>query len=312
MHRVSLICAFLLALCSIVACQSSTLYGIVTVLGGGGTQTNVITVQVDLHTGNFTYLSTNFVNIGDSATYDGISGYDQKDNILYYASDFGSAFVFAVDTAANANGPPISIGADGLQSIVYDSVNQQMLFTGLYGNSCLLVSFPSDPSQQSIIVLNYTTIHLNPNDIFAQTMNTVTGDYTVIFNDGTGLAIGWFNVGDAESSFQYSAMDCKPELYPTYVQFDAKLNKFVGVGSNTYGTDYYFFEYAGGKCTTVDLKLKTGAITANTYDPTTYTLYISYTDNSGAYLYMVDSSTHKVAHIVTEDVLEDIEVSYSL
>ena len=51
-----------------------------------------------------------------SATYDGIATYDQKNNYLYFSSDYEASFVYGLDIATKEILPPISINSDAVAS----------------------------------------------------------------------------------------------------------------------------------------------------------------------------------------------------
>jgi len=306
-HIAQVVCVLFLVS---VASVSGALYGILTGGGGNGTQTNVYTVAIDTTTGNFTIVAENFVNIGDSATYDGISAFDQKNEYLYYVTDFGSAFVFGVDVKNGLVRPPISTGAMGITAIEYDAGNEQLLLTSIYNettNEAYIISFPSDPSKSSKIVFNFTQHGVDANSVYRQTIDPSTDVYYLIYY-GSGLQLGQFTISDP-NSFKSVAFPCAGGD-PIYINYDIKQAKFVGLMMNQKGTDYIYYEIADNKCTEINLKLG-GIVTAVTYDPTATSLYFSWATNEGSAVEVYDTSSHQLSSFAVDDVLEDIEVAYS-
>jgi hypothetical protein len=299
---------FLISLASVSA--ASSLYGIVTTVAANETQTVVYTVSIDPKSGNFTFVGENFVNIGDSATFDGICGFDQKNEYLYYATDFESSFVFGMDVSNGQIRPPISAGALSTNAILYDQLNEQILLTLGYNGSGAIISFPSSPSAGSQEVYNFTSIGILPTDIFCQAIDNSKGVYYFVYYKGSSLNLGSFTIS-APTDFKTTAWTCSDKNVPIFIDYDVTLAKFVGISTSTKGSDYYYYEIVNGKCDEKNLKLG-GIVTCVTYDPTETALYFGYATNEGAALEIYNASSHQLSAVPTSDVLEDIQAAYSI
>jgi len=296
-----------------IASVQAALYGIVTGATGNETQSITYTVQVDSKTGNFTFLAENFLEIGDSAMYDGISAFDQTRGYLYYASDFESAFVFGVDVAKKQLRPPISISADGILSILYDHTYERLLITGQFGPSnAAIFTLPSNSSIGSELFFNFTSQSIAAADILTQTVSYDTSTYFYVIKNNSDLLLGHLTL-DNPTWVKPGAFPCSALYIPFFISYDKNLTKFIGLSTNAKGSDYFYFEISStGKCGVSDLKLRGGLVTCTTYDPTATTLYFSYVDDDGSYLQVFNTVAHKMTQVNTPDVLSDIEASYQL
>jgi len=297
----------LVALLGLFHCGDGALYGLVT--GATQTQTFLETVQVDPTTGNFTLLKTLIVYVGASLTYDGISGFDQKHNYLYYSTNFGNAFVFGLDVAAKSLIPPISVNALSIDGIEWDNLNSQLLITGTYqDNSQVIVTYPD--AGNSKILLNYTTYGIS--NIYSSAVDSVKGVYYFAYFDPNAQVfnIGSFAISNP-STIAKTKLNCGTGLLAAnFLFYDSNLNKILGIGFNTTSKAYNYFEVVSGTCTVKPLGLP-GIVTCVTYDPTVTTLYLGYTGDTNALLFF-NSKTYALSKIATSNVLSDIQVSYKV
>jgi len=283
------------------------LYGVVTTLGGAGTQTVVVTVKIDPTSGNFTNVAECFIYIGASATYDGISAYDQKNNYLYYASDFDSAFVFGVDIAKGELLPPISIGSEAVTSISWDGTNNQLLLTGTFQDKSQAVfTFPY--VGPSVELVNFTALGISAADVTY--LNWKTGTFYFVFFNGSSYYIGSLQLSKP-TAITSAPLGCGQMLSPDNLFFDNTNNAVFGIGYDSSAQAFKYFTVKNKSCVVTDLGLP-GIVTAATYDPTANKLYLGYVDKT-TQLVTVDTTTAKViARVPTTMVIEDIQVSYAL
>jgi hypothetical protein len=291
-----------LACCSTV---SGTLYALVSVFQGLS-QISVYTVAVDTTTGNWSDpLLQNLVYLDFSLTFDGISAFDTTNSIYYYATDWPAPLVYAADLTSGCLKAPISVGADSIANLIYDTTGQQLLVTGFFGNDTLIVNFSYDYNLRSDVVFNITE-----HGIFAycHTLDSVNGIYYIIYGDTDGGAyLGYFPLSNP-SNFSSTPLNCDG-VSPEYMYYDAKLGKFVGIAYND--GQYYYFEMVNGKCWTHAFLLIEPGFMDYTYDPSETSLYFSYFCAEGEFLGVYNAVTHKFVTTVMPVVI-DLEASLSM
>jgi len=284
------------------------IYGLVT--GSTQTQTLLQTVLVSPTNGSFSLIAENIVYVGPSLTFDGISGFDQKRQILYYSTNYGNAFVFGLDVSKNALQPPISINANSIDSIEWDALNSQLLIAGTYAdNSVAVVTYPTNG--QSELLVNFTAQGIR-DYIYGTTIDNKKGVYYFAFYDEAAEV---FNIGSfpisSPKSITINKMNCGQGLLAAnFIFFDSGLGKIVGVGFNTTVKQYNYFEIVSNTCTVKSLGV-TGIVTCATYDPTATTLYLGYTGDVNALLFY-NTKTYTLTKVSTPTVLSDLQVSYTV
>jgi hypothetical protein len=284
---------------------NADIFGITVEFAANNTETIITTVSVDPISGDFTVIIDNFVYIGGSATYDGISTFDQKKNRLYYTPDYESSFVYSVDVATPSLLPPISINADFVQSIVWDRTNAQLLVTGIYPNqSVAIVAVPDNGP--AVELLNLTMYGISAPR--AAALDWSIGRYYMIYNS-TELSLASFSVNNV-INLKTTPFPCGQSIFPIYLAVDVQLNKLIGISLNKKGT-YEYFEIFNGKCTTNNLNL-IGIITCSSYDPVAHKLYMGYVGSKGTFLYVYSTSTYALTSVPTPSFLADIEVTFQL
>jgi hypothetical protein len=286
-----------------------TLYGIITDFEGNNTQTVVLTVQVDPATGAFTRVAENFVYVGSSATYDGIAGYDQQKNYLYYSSDFESAFVYGVDVTKGEILPPISINSESVNSIEWDGKNQQLLILGEFqDHSAAVYTFPY--VGPSVELINFTAQGIPiPQTTY---LDWGKGIYYLIYYSTakSQYYLVQFPISNA-ASLQSTPLNCGNAFSPDYLFLDSTSGVLFGVGFNATGKLYKYFTIKGTTCSVVDVGL-TGIVTAATYDPTSHMLYLGYASTGNALLTLDITTLKVISKPSTLRVLEDLQVSYKV
>jgi len=264
-------------------------------------------VQVDPITGNFTSIAENFIYVGSSATYDGISGFDQKNKFFYYATNFESAFVFGVDVIKGELLPPVSIGSEAVSSIDWDGTGSQLLINGLFiDDSSAIFTLPT--SGPSVELINFTTMGVTT--IYATVLDWKKAVYYLAFYNDTSsqFAIGTFSLAKP-TTIATTNLGCGGNIAPDFLFFDSASGILLGIGFNSSALAYKYFEVIATKCTVTDLKL-TGIVTSATYDPTTTTVYLGYVDNTGSSLISYNRLKKILSKVSTMYVLEDLQASY--
>jgi len=301
---------FLVLILGILNYGHGALYGIVPATSGEGSQTTLFTVEVDPSTGNFTKIAENIVYVGASGTINGLSTFDQVNQIIYFSTDYDSSYVFGVDVTNGDLVSPISISASYIATIKWDGTNSQLLITGNFpvGNQAIITLPETGPSEE---LLNYTQLGY---DVYPPaTIDQEKGVYYfAYFDDVTQVYnIGAFAI-DTPDKIATAPLTCGSDptsFDPVAFFFDSTLGKLLGFAYNTTEDSYVYFEFTNGSCNVASFGLP-GTVTCGTYDPTTTTLYLGYTSQSGNSLLILDTKTLTFTQVPTTGTLSDLQVSY--
>jgi len=284
------------------------LYGLQFTYQGEGSQVVLNTVEIDPVTGAFRDVADALVMVGGGATYDGLSGFHQKKQIFYFATDYESTFVFGVNVTDGRLRPPIAIPFKFVDTITYDSGNNQILLHGeLEDGSNILVTYPDvGPSK---LLLNFTEWGFGT--IYSTAVDNKNGVFYFAAYNATseGFEIGFFFLA-TPSKVSRAWVDCGGKFYLNHLFYDSNggAGRLVGVGYNATAEEYFFFEIVSGKCTTKSLNLD-GIIIAATYDPTIFTLYLSYT---GSAIIKYNTISRTISQLPIDGMLVDVQVSYKV
>jgi len=289
----------------------AALYGIVTAFGANFSEVLLETVQIDLDTGAYAELSVNVVYVGESITIDGISTFDQKNQRLYYSTNFDSDFVYGVDVVSHELLAPISINSESIISLDWDGGKGQLVINGYFEDrSEASFVVPSNPAFPARKWLNLTQQGIG--ETFCTALNYVQGYFYVVHLNQTNKSVYITDfIFDSPSPKPYNnlRLSCGTgNFYPDYLFTDPKRARLVGFGYT--GNGFKFFQIAAAACT-LGTQNFPGIITAATFDPTTATIYLAYIEK---YSYIVSFDTVSLTSklIKVPSALSDLEVSYTV
>jgi len=295
--------------------NASSLYGIVQWFGANDTQVQNYLIEIDPTSGNWTNITDTFDSIFFSFDNLGISGYDQENQIFYYATNFDASFIYRADTQTGENLPPLATASTMVLSIVNDQINDQMLFNGIYGNDSLIVTIPTNPARGSEIFFNFTEVGISVYGVVSTVVDNVAGTFYVLYLPVVAVnvtaSLGQFPLADpSPSKFTNITWPCGKYL-PDFLAYDSTLQKFVGIHSEGYVYHYLEVTSDGLKCTITPLgEFLEGLETACTYDPTTTNLYFSYVTSFGTQLGIYNVVTYELSHLWIRNDLLEIEAAY--
>jgi len=313
------IVAIILTAIIVISCADfKGLYGIVTDFGGSNTETIVFTVKIDPTSGTWSEIVKNFVYVGSSATFDGISGYDSDNDVLYYATDFATPFLYSSDLKNGVLLAPIALGFSSVLTIDYDTQNKRLL---LYG---------SLPSNSGFGLMEYST-NGGPSDLMAKitqysslaatAVDSPNQKYYVIGSNGT-----WnFGIIDLNNPTQLEAsypLKCNFtgvysfELNSLYYDDNDKKLYAIGV-TNTPRLSYWLADIPlsnPSSCVAYPMLVKDfGIATCFTYDQNTKTMWFGWAPNGPSRLISYDVAGRKISNDMVFSnrvVLEDLQVAY--
>lgn len=295
--------------------ECNILYGITTSFGASNTQTLLQTVIVDIKYGNFTVLTQNVVYVGSSKSTDGISTFDQKNQRFYYATNFNSDFVYAVNVTDGDLLAPISVASVGITTLDWDFGNNQLLVNAYFSaTSNMLITIPFDPTLPSKRLIDLTQAGLTT--IRATTIDYYNELYYVVYENQTSQItyVASFYLYNPKNITTAKLSCATGPFYPTRMFFDYKAKIIRGIGYDITAKVYNYYEYAPstGTCTTKPIGLP--SIVSATYDPTTNTLYMGHAAAAGASdLLVYDASKYVLVNTVpTAHLLSDVAISYSM
>jgi len=307
MQRVTLLLVLLLGFLSY---GEAKVYGLVYETGGQGTQTILAVVDINITSGKSKPIAETTIYVGPSITLDGISTFDQKNQILYYATDYDSAFVFGVAVTSGDLRPPISVGAEVVESLDWDQTNNQLLIHGIWRDkSQAVVTYPANGPSKELV--NFTDSGITT--IYSTAVDNKKGVYYFAsYNESTSIfEIGSFAIAAPKTITKFKFACGGTAFYaPNHLFFDSNSGKLLGIGYNETAKAHSYFEIIAGKCTPKPLAL-TGIVVSAAYDPTTTTLYLGYASDVGAII-IYDTTKHTFTQVTIEGVPLDVQVSFPI
>jgi len=299
-------------------CSQNPLYGVVTEFAANLTETTVYTVKV-FQNGTTENVVENFRYLGGSIAYDGISTFDQRNKILYYAVNFESAFVYAVDVVRGNLVAPISIGATWIENLEWDPKFDDIYAEAVYVDSdtqqitAAVVSFSTNSSSPTRVVANLTELGIE--NVGETALDWNSGIYYLTYlNSSTAIPyLGSFLLNSAKTSFSTFRLDCGG-FSIDFLSFEPNSNTLIGVGvigSPSLKYSILSIEIPSGKCSSKPIEVN-GVITASSYDPTISTIYIGVAPDRSPQLYSYSLKTSKLSSVPTTYILEDVQASYQL
>jgi len=306
---------FCIVFVGIVSADSGDVYAIVTE-GLDVDELEVYTVKVNTKTGSLERIVGNFLYLtGFSETYDGISGYDQDQDIIYYSTDTDSAFVYSADVQSQSLIAPISLGATDVIKLVYDSLNKRMIFTIVSNRQLNTVAWSTIGSGYQ--PLNSRVSQFDVEYYVDGTLDSKNQIYYMMFGNSTGMGWASFSTASSNSPISSGTIRCQvPGLNLNYIVYDPVLGTIHGVGENqSPSLKYFLVQITPGSWTCTAQPIKTqefGIATAFSFLPSTHTLYVAWAPNGPGKLYTVDVRTGATSGLVIQGgvVITDVEVEF--
>jgi len=309
-------CLFLLAFVIIQIYGAKLgLYGIITDFGGANTETIVYTVQINPTTGQWIRIVKNFIYVGGSGTYDGISGYDSDKDVLYYATDFATPFLYSSDLKNQVLLPPIDLGLKAVLTIDYDKSLKRLLVYGMLPNGLGLMTYSTSGGASGLlsVLTEYTSIA-------ATAVNSMAQLFYVVGTNSSSPNLGIIDLNNPSQLKSNFPMKCNftfpygIELNTLY--YDELDNKLFCIAvSNSPSLKYWVAEVgiSNGNCVAYPIDTGIfGIATAFTYDQITKVMWFGFAPNGPGRLYGYDTKAHKVVSNFEfgDTVLEDLQVTY--
>jgi len=193
--------------------------------------------------GEFTALTNNTVYAeGDSMVTDGVSTFDKKNKIFYYAVDADDNYLHSVDVANHLILASVDFGVTSIESISYDEVEEAvwMIANYSYENVLLLKYEPSTftwtPS------FNFSEYKMDkyfiPGAVDSKTSMFYFTYLNVSNNDPTDFWVGRFSTADPSGTLKITAISSpSPFVYISYIQYDDE--SIVSIGEDSYANSLY-------------------------------------------------------------------------
>jgi len=300
----------------VIFAAKTYLYGIITDVEGDGTETIVHTVQIDPTNAQWMRIVKNFVYVGGSGTYDGISGFDSDKEVLYYATDFSTPFLYSSDLKNQLLLAPISLGFTSVLTIDYDSKLQRLLIYGALKDGYGLVSYSTAGGKAALLsrLAEYKSVASTIVDSENQL-------YYVIGTNTTTWNFGVIDLADPDSlkaSFNLKCNFTYPysfELNTLY--YDSDTQNLLAVAVSNSGSLAYWIAVipidGQGSCIAYPMKPKVFGIgTCFTYDQVTKMLWFGFAPNGPSQLIQYDVANLKIVNefeFSNQCVLEDLQVA---
>jgi len=304
-------------LCFVFSAKTG-LYGIITDFGGANTETIVFTVQIDPTTAKWIRIVKNFVYVGGSGTYDGISGYDSDEDVMYYATDFSSPFLYSSDLDNQLLLAPISLGLSAVLTVNYDSSQKRMLIYGqIQGQGNGLITYSTNGGAGALVsrIPEYKSLA-------GTTVDTKNQIYYVIGTNSTQWNIGALDLNNPDNLDSNYPIKCNFTIPYNFelntLCFDSDTNNLITIAVTGQPSLAYWVAIipanGQGACTAYPIKTSVfGIATCFTYDQMTKTLWFGFAPNGPSKLISYDVKNLKMGtEFVFSDqvVLEDLQVTY--
>jgi len=302
------------------------LYTVVTEFGGDFTETIVWTGSIDLTTGSINKLVENFIYVGGSATYDGISDYDEANGFYYFSNDVSTPFIYSSDVRKQVIRPTISTGAQTVLRIHHDSTNNRLLSVQQQNTGTgYVVQVPTttDGGKASVLTalpsnVNYDAILVSAFDDQSQMFYLLAGNMTNP-NGPYYLSTSLFSNPQPTYQSVLLAGACPSGIavktFPQYIAYDSVRKQVIAGVEKFINQDIQYSIYIiqpNGACAARQIPLPVfGIITAWAYDSTTRLMYFALAPNGSPLIYAVNVDTMVLTQsIVVPFVPSSLEVSY--
>jgi len=231
---------------------------------------------------------------GGSATVDGISAFNQKEGIYYFATDFVSDLIFSSDVRKGTNLAPIDIGAQSIEGLIFDNTGNQLLvlyeLKGLIGLAAV--------TTQNVRQVTSIPSTYNANYIMVGAVDNQANFYlTAKVGTSSALTYAVATISLTSGLIANSAnLSATCNVFPQHLEWDQSSSSLIGgaMSSEANTLVYWFLKInpKDGSCVKTQLKVAEGIVTCWTFDPIKRVLWFGEAINGGAYLYFynVDSN----------------------
>lgn len=277
---------------------------------------SVGTVQISPSDGQFKEGVTTFRYLSGAASYDACSTFDRKHEVFYYAVDFQSSFIFAVDVKHNTILPPISIpGATFVTHLVWDESKGRIFALAGFAENTIdyVFSFGANGDLPTTLVANLSSTGYRYFEFAA--FDTSKGNYYFSYYGNQGQRVGYFNVDtgfDSVQSFQVTCPSTNATL--NWLYYDNDNSILNGLVSDDDGLTYNFVQISatGTDCTASPIPIEpNGIIIAVTYNTDDQILYVCVGTNGGpSLLYVYDVQAKKTTSTQLSDLPSDIQIAF--
>jgi len=265
--------------------------------------------NTELVTGNFRYLT------GESVTADGVSVFDQDEDVMYYTTDSDSTFIYSMDVNAKMLLSPISLGARAIIKMNYDTVDKRLIFTIL--NSQNVLSMISYSQTSGYFILNSLISRFRSDAYIDGTIDAFHQIYYMIYANVSSFGIAKFSTATMNSAITTHLLNCAvPNLVVNYISYDPVRLTLFGVGSTFAPSLKYHLitiHPTTFSCSSSLIATKEFGIgTAFSYNPKTHLLYMGWAPNGPGKFYTIDVLTGMATGTALLDgmVITDIEVEF--
>eukprot|EP01112_Ceratiomyxa_fruticulosa_P002949 TRINITY_DN1335_c0_g1_i1.p1 TRINITY_DN1335_c0_g1~~TRINITY_DN1335_c0_g1_i1.p1 ORF type:complete len:323 (+),score=63.56 TRINITY_DN1335_c0_g1_i1:90-1058(+) len=305
-----------LVLVSCFLCSQASLYGIVTEFSNNDTTTILYTVEIDPSTGDFTYLFQNFVYLGGSMTWNGISGFDQKRDILFWSVNYDSSFIFSADMDTATLRAPMTINSVWIQNYIVDPSADRVYVEAGYLDKSGTREYWYVASLSLDTGASYLMTNLTEAGIESITLSALDYNSGIYYMIASGV---WAQFSLSEpTDITTKTLACSNIFQPVWMAFNPNTNSFIGIGEGIKPNIHYSFIHFNitddeVTCDVKPFQLKeVGIITCFTFDPTVGSLYLGVGTNTGSFLITYNTATGAQTSVAVDYTLADCQVSYTL
>jgi len=305
--------SFLFFLLPYVFGASGDLYAIAS-LGTDIDVLEVATIKIAKN-GSYQKIVTNFIYLtGFQTTYDGISMFDQDNDIIYYATDTDSAFAYSSDVKKNQLLPPISVGAQEIINMDHDALTKRIIFTIINGDKNM-TSISYSTIGKGYSILSTALSRFNTASDFLGTLDATNQLYYLFIRTNSSFQIYTYPTSVINGPITLrGTFSCIPGGYLSYVTYDPIRKTIWGVESvYSPSLKYYLFNLdpVSVKCTPSLIQTSEfGIATAYTFNSKLGLMHIGWAPSGPGKIYTLDINTGKATGITLSDGISvtDLEV----
>jgi len=283
--------------------HGSRLFGVYT--SATDTETIMWLSEVDMQTGTMTNITEIEVFGGGSASLDGLSTFDGKNNVYYFTNDYETPLLYAIDVVNKVNLPVTDLYAT---SIMKMGVNQNTgeLIVAVYQDNVtniLAVSYPPGNLRTLVPAIPYEILGISyDGDDDLILLLVYSSPFDIITVDPQTGQLGTPIPVKGQTN----------NLYPEDIFYDTNTKKIISGGMNDQ------FEYGilmmdpktGATTSDYPINADDGIITAWCLDNSDSWMWYAVATDDGPYVYAWDPvANNQTAMLNTFYVLENIEVS---
>eukprot|EP01120_Amphizonella_sp_Union-15-10_P005908 TRINITY_DN1818_c0_g2_i1.p1 TRINITY_DN1818_c0_g2~~TRINITY_DN1818_c0_g2_i1.p1 ORF type:complete len:321 (-),score=35.61 TRINITY_DN1818_c0_g2_i1:41-1003(-) len=296
------------ALFLISSVRGTTLYAVVTESRAQFSQFSQFIVTINPSTGTFSNVVETFIYAsGSSTTVNGISTFDDKRGVYYYATDSITSWVYEANVRTKNLLPPISFEVDQVSNLNFDDLNGRLIATvesklSNGQSQANILAFPVNQQTpiQTIFTLPPT---INTGFVMATTFDSNTQTYYILAQTTNATGPDYSISVISNNSIFTNKLKCQNPYFGQYLAYDSSAGLFYATGLAYNENQFYFVSFdLQGNCEQYEISIKdsisSAIITCSAYDPSSKSIYYGVSTSVGGFIYSFDIKNKTLQGVV--------------